>query len=105
MNPVEFLQSWYQTQTNGEWERVRGVTIETLDTPGWMVTIDLAGTGLDGRNMTALQNERSANDWLLCEVEENQFRGQGDSQKLLVILEIFQHWATASSIRPAEPPR
>jgi Immunity protein 53 len=93
MNAVEFLQSWYQAQANGEWERVRGVTIETLDTPGWMVTIDLAGTGL---SMAAIREERSATDWLLCEVEQNQFRGQGDSQKLLAILEIFQSWAGAA---------
>jgi|SRR5579862_5636588 len=93
MNAVDFLQAWYQAQSNGEWERARGVTIETLDTPGWMVTIDLAGTAIEGRSMAALQNERSPSDWLLCEVEQNQFRGQGDSQKLLVILEIFQRWA------------
>ena len=94
MHPVEFLQSWYQAQANGEWERARGVTIETLETPGWMVTVDLAGTVLDGRTMVAVQRERSAQDWLLCEVEEKQFRGQGDSQKLLTILEIFQRWAS-----------
>jgi len=97
MNPVEFLQSWYQAQTNGEWEHVRGVTIETLDTPAWMVTIDLAGTALDGRTMAALHNERSARDWLLCEVGENQFRGQGDSQKLFTILAVFQRWATGAA--------
>ena len=100
MNPVEFLQSWYQTQTNGEWERVRGVTIETLETPGWMVTIDLAGTELDGRTIAAIRDERSAQDWLICEVEQNQFRGQGDSRKLLAILEIFQQFATASCSGP-----
>lgn len=97
MNAVDFLQAWYQAQSNGEWERARGVTIETLDTPGWMVTIDLAGTAIEGRSMAALQNERSPSDWLLCEVEQNQFRGQGDSQKLLVILEIFQRWAGEAS--------
>ena len=105
MNPVEFLQSWFQAQANGEWERARGVTFETLDTPAWMVTIDLAGTALDGRTMAAVQKERSESDWLVCEVEQNQFRGQGDSQKLLAILEIFQHWASASSTGLAEPPR
>jgi hypothetical protein len=104
MTPVEFLQSWYLAQADREWEKVRGITIETLETPGWMVTIDLAGTALDGRVMAAVQNEYSATDWLLCEVDQNQFRGQGDSQKLLVILEIFQRWASVSSAGPAEPP-
>ena len=93
MHPVEFLQSWYQAQANGEWEHANGVTMETLDTPGWLVTIDLAGTLLDGRTMPAIQQERSSKDWLACEVDHNQFLGQGDPQKLLAILEIFQHWA------------
>jgi len=97
MTPVDFLQSWYQAQADGEWERAHGVTIETLDTPAWIVTIDLAGTAIDGRTMAAIQQERSARDWLLCEVEQNQFRGQGDSQKLLAILEIFQRWATGAA--------
>lgn len=97
MNPVEFLQSWYQAQANGEWEHTRGVTIESLDTPAWMVTVDLAGTALDGHSIAAIKEERSARDWLLCEVEHNQFCGQGDSQKLLAILEIFQRWATQAA--------
>jgi hypothetical protein len=58
-----------------------------------MVTIDLAGTVLDGRTMSAVQRQVSAADWLLCEVDHNQFLGQGDSQKLLAILEIFRGWA------------
>jgi len=97
MTPVDFLQSWYLAQANGEWERNRGVTIETLEVPGWMVTIDLVGTALEGRVMPAVHIDNSASDWLLCEVEQNQFRGQGDSQKLLDILEIFQGWAGGAS--------
>jgi hypothetical protein len=46
-----------------------------------MVTIDLAGTIIDCRKMVAIQAEHSANDGLLCEVEQNQFRRQGDSPK------------------------
>lgn len=98
MSPVEFLQSWYQAQTNGEWEHVRGVTIETLDNPGWMVRIDLLGTPLEGQTMTEIRQERAERDWLVCTVEENQFRGQGDSFKLPAILEVFQNWA--ASIAP-----
>lgn len=93
MHPVEFLQSWYRAQSNGEWEHVHGVTIETLDTPGWLVTIDLVETPLQDRIMPAIREERSPQDWLACEVQHNQFRGQGDHQKLLAILQVFQDWA------------
>lgn len=97
MGPLQFLQAWYQAQADGEWERSHGVTLETLDTPAWMITIDLAGTTLDGRAMAPVRDEHSATDWLLCEVDHNQFSGQGDSQKLLAILEIFQRWAAAAA--------
>jgi hypothetical protein len=97
MNPAQFLQSWFQAQTNADWERAHGVSIESLDTPAWMVTIDLAGTALEGLTMSTLQDERSPSDWLLCEVDHNQFLGQGDSHKLLAILEVFQRWASEAA--------
>ncbi len=93
MDAIEFLQSWYRAQINGEWEQARGVTIETLDNPGWRVTIDLVETTLQGVSMTPVHQENSAQGWLVCEVEQDQFRGDGDSRKLIAILEVFQRWA------------
>ena len=97
MQPLDFLQSWYRAQSNGEWEHVHGVTIETLDNPGWLVTIDLVGTPLENEPMPPVRQERSPHDWLVCEVEHRQFRGQGDSQKLLAILQVFQNWAAEAA--------
>jgi len=94
MTPLEFVQAWYLSQCNGEWEHVRGVTIETLDNPGWLVTIDLFQTALEDRGMTPVREEREATDWLECRIENNQFRGAGDSRKLDAILAVFQDWAT-----------
>jgi len=97
MAPLEFLESWYLTQTNGIWEHARGITIETLASAGWMVTIDLIETPLEDRSMTPLREDRSPRDWLACRVERNQFLGQGDAQKLGAILGVFQKWAEAPS--------
>ena len=93
MTPLEFLQSWYLAQCNAEWEHTRGVTIESLDNPGWSVTIDLIGTPLENKTMPALRQERSPRDWLVCEIERNQFHGAGDGLKLIAILDFFQNWA------------
>jgi immunity protein 53 of polymorphic toxin system len=98
VSPIEFLQSWYLAQSNGEWQQIRGVTIESLDNPGWLVTIDLAETALDGRSMQPVRDDRSARDWMTCEVDHNQFRGQGDPLKLAAILEVFQNWATSPTV-------
>lgn len=94
MAPLHYLQSWYLAQCNGEWEHVRGVIIETLDNPGWLVTIDLIQTALEDRAMIPIREERSQNDWLSCSVESNQFRGYGDAGKLEAICGVFQTWAT-----------
>ena len=93
MSPVELLQAWFQGQTNGTWEHGHGVTIETLDAPGWMVTIDLVETPLEGHTMAEVRQERSTTDWIICEVAHGRFRGQGDAGKLVAILQVFQEWA------------
>jgi hypothetical protein len=97
MHPVEFLQTWYQSQTNGDWERSHGITLESLDNPGWLVTIDLEGTPLENRAMPVVELESSQRDWLLCEVKRNQFCGQGDPGKLVPIMQIFQTWAETAA--------
>ena len=97
VNPLEYLVSWYRAQCNGSWEQANGVTIETMNTPGWMVTIDLIDTPLENKTMRTIRQERSPTDWLLCEVDHGHFRGQGDLQKLIQILHAFQIWVTDMS--------
>ena len=90
----EFVQAWYLKQCNGFWEHGNGVTIETLDNPGWMVTIDLAETPLEDREMDPLRKERNEDDWIVCTVSHNKFQGSGDAAKLEDILEVFRIWAS-----------
>jgi Immunity protein 53 len=90
---LEFLEDWYRAQCNGYWEHANGITIETLDSPGWMVTIDVTETALEDHPMPAVRQERSDKDWIACTVEHNKFLGQGDSTKLSEILEVFRKWA------------
>jgi hypothetical protein len=102
---LEFLQAWYKSQSNGEWEKIKGVTIETMGTPGWSVTIDLSETLFDGRPMEPLRLNNSATDWMDCRIENKQFLGSGDSSKLVPILAHFQKWVKgASPSRRLKPP-
>jgi hypothetical protein len=90
MDPMAFLTAWYEAQCDGHWELTHGVTMESLDTPGWLVTIDLEGTPLEDRAMLKIEMEVSREDWLVCEVNRKQFRGLGDPGKLPAIARIFQ---------------
>ena len=46
-NPISWLQNWYTTQCDGDWEHDYGITIGTLDNPGWYVVINLVETPLE----------------------------------------------------------
>ncbi len=104
--PLNFLQTWYQAQCNGFWEHAYGVTIQTLDNPGWLVKIDVVQTPLEDHTMLPLLRENSPDDWISCNVMDNCFQGQGDSTKLTEILECFAAWAlTQPIVPPIIPPR
>jgi hypothetical protein len=58
-----WLQSWYVAQCNGDWEHSYGIAIDTLDNPGWSVTIDVARTALDPTTYSRREIHRSEDDF------------------------------------------
>jgi len=99
MNNLEKLQEWYLKQCNGKWEHTRGIKIDSLDNPGWLVQIDLIGTALEGKRFKEIlegidKNGHPDSDiWIHCKVIGNKFKGAGDPTKLDRIIEIFLMWA------------
>ena len=90
---VEELQRWYESQCDGDWEHEFGVSIGTLDNPGWMVDIDLEGTSLEGREFMPIKDMEPDREWLFCDVREGKFRGRGGPLMLGRILRVFLDWA------------
>lgn len=93
MNALNWINEWFKSNCNGDWEHGYGITIETLDNPGWNVEIYLYDTELEGQPFKEIQFTNAEDDWLECKVENYFFRGMGDSNKLQQILEIFVAWA------------
>lgn len=89
---MEWLQQWYRDRCNGSWEHDKGITIDTLDNPGWSVRIDLRGTALESTPMTVVARDRGEAGWIRLEVKDGQFIGRGDSSKLAEICVAFQRW-------------
>jgi hypothetical protein len=87
------LESWYARNCDGDWEHRYGITIETLDNPGWAVRIDLAETALAGRPFDDVRIDRSPQDWVRCSVEADVFKGFGGLRNLDEILYHFVRWA------------
>ncbi|PSF30036.1 rhodanese-related sulfurtransferase [Aphanothece hegewaldii CCALA 016] len=105
MSILADIQKWYASNCDGEWEHGFGITINTLDNPGWSVTINLKDTNLEGKNFEPFQNEASEERWIYCSVEENKFRGAGDETKLEEILKVFLDWAFVAKRRLVETAR
>ena len=94
MNYIKWLEEWYKSQCDGEWEHLYGVKINTLDNPGWRVTIDLVDTELENKKYDEyeLANKEDDDDWLFCRVKNGRFEGGGDPSKLEAIIQRFKEW-------------
>jgi hypothetical protein len=93
MDQLRDLQEWFESVCDGDWEHAFGITIQTLDNPGWAVDVDLMDTSLGQIDFIPTQVERTEQDWLLCKVENGKFIGRGGPANLIEILGIFTTWA------------
>ena len=100
MNALERLQDWYAVQCDGVWESDRGITVETLDNPGWRVVVDLTGTELENVSFEEFVVERLEDDWVHARVVETsetavrrRFEVFCGPKSLTEALDIFLDWA------------
>jgi hypothetical protein len=93
MDALTWLQDWYLSQCDGDWEHSHGIDIGTLDNPGWRVEIRVAETELEGRPFVVVRANRAEHDWIDCRVEDGVFKGFGGPLKLTEILDVFRRWA------------
>ncbi|SRR6266849_446582 len=105
---LTWLQEWYSKHCDGEWEHGFGITIETIDNPGWSLTVCVEGTELASAIFEPVKVERSETDWMQCRVAEREarpfrrssqsyrrFEGFGGAANLSDIIGIFRTWVEA----------
>ena len=92
-NVFVWLQKWYSSQCDGDWEHEFGVTIDTVDNPGWYVTINLRGTLLENCSFTPIEIETDEMNWFFCLKRDDKFESSCSPLYLTKVLQIFQEWA------------
>ena len=103
MDTLTRLQRWYHSQCNGDWEHAWGVKIGTLDNPGWSIEINLHDTTLAGKTFqehsygVGKDAETNGDEWLVCKVEDQVFKGFAGPFKLEEMIEVFLDWAQKNS--------
>ena len=91
-----FLQSWYASCCDDDWEHGYGVRIGTLDNPGWCLKIDLVGTPLAGTSLDHLAVERTEDDWLHLWSDGTHFEGACGPLNLDEMLKAFRGFANGA---------
>ena len=93
------LQAWYVAQCDGAWEQRHGIRIESLGSPGWAVTIDVAGTPLADREFASVDYHGSDTYWYECRMADGRWEGSGGPRALEELVRMFLAWAEAGRAR------
>jgi len=94
---LSWIQDWYASQCNGDWEHSYGIEITTIDNPGWFITIDLEDTNLELIDSDSEVFERSETDWYFYKFKNKKFEASGDPEKLEFLLMKFKEVAESES--------
>lgn len=100
MELLKRLQNWYKMHCDGDWEHSYGVAIDTLDNPGWKLSVDLTDTLLEDVEFLPIHIESKGDEnsfWMDCQKNENSFIGMGSADSLENLLATFLDWADANS--------
>lgn len=89
--------SWYDSNCNGSWEHHHGVQIDTLDNPGWLVTISTIDTTCPLPPECEHDERRSSVDWINWRVEDYTFKGAGGPRNLPELIDTFLDLADRAS--------
>jgi hypothetical protein len=89
---LTWLQAWSAEQCDGDWEHEFGVSVETLDNPGWLVRISLDADFLVGRILDPREIHRSEHDWIRFELVDNRFQVACGPLNLGEALHEFRLW-------------
>ncbi len=92
-DPLAFLEAWYAAQCNGDWEHELGVTLETLDNPGWSLRVALVGTALEGRATARKEMESTETGWLHFWSDGTAFHAAEGDRSLRSMLAAFAAFA------------
>lgn len=87
---INWLQDWYQSQCDSDWEHDYGIRIETLDNPGWSIEIDLTNTTVTMSSQKWELIEISKNSWVGYKIENDIYFASGDPKKLELMILIFK---------------
>ena len=100
MEVFQYLADWYENQCNRKWDSKRGISLRSLDRPGWLLKVDLVGTDLEHTPFQPVRvgvtdkGQPEEPVWMTCRVHEGQFIAACSPDMLSHALDTFQLWSS-----------
>ncbi|OQX97511.1 MAG: hypothetical protein B6I24_08570 [Bacteroidetes bacterium 4572_128] len=91
MKNFQWLENWYESHHDGDWEHTYGIRIETIDNPGWKIEIDIAETKFENLEQIFCLIENNENDWHGIEIKNKKYTAVGDIKKLDFLIGKFRN--------------
>ncbi|WP_414553985.1 immunity 53 family protein [Stenotrophomonas forensis] len=101
---ITLLQRWYTKHCDEDWEHSYGIKIETLDNPGWILTIDLIDTELSEYSLPRTRVDRSDADWIQSEISDRRYIACGGVLNLEEMVLQFLNFAGESGADSCDAP-
>lgn len=87
---LKWLEQWYLSNCNGDWEHCFGLRIKYTTNQGWNVSIELDETDAEDLVLASHEIYNSDTDWIRYKIEKRCFHGSGDFTKIKQILLVFK---------------
>jgi hypothetical protein len=92
MSNLKWLERWFESHCDDDWEHSNAIKIESIDTPGWRLTIPVRGTELENITFDEIIIDRDDQDWVRCWIKDGYFEGAGGLSNLEEMIQIFKEW-------------
>lgn len=89
------LMDWCSAHWDEDLQHDLGVSIGTLDNPGWILKVKLVGTNLSDVEMPELwegsddPSYPDASPWISCRIQDREFVGASDLTQLPRLISVF----------------
>ena len=95
--PLDYLVAWYEDHCDDDWEHAFGVSLTTIDNPGWHLKVELTETGLEGSVIPLTRIDRSDRDWVEVKCDGSIFEAYGGAGNLEELLVYFRDFSVRRS--------
>ena len=92
-SPLAFLTRWFAEHCDGDWEHDLGISLETLDNPGWALDVRIGDTSLQEIVMDWHRNDESDARWMHWRSTGETFEARCGASDLERALDAFRTFA------------